>query len=164
MPLRYLNYQVYTNEIPDELSLGFTILGCNVHCPECHSKHVWDINSKDIGHILTRNKFLDVCYDQDGITCILFFGGEWEPDALMYFLGIAKDNGFRTALYTGRTLEYMDKLNNDYQNGIYKSLDYLKVGPYIPEAGPIICSKTNQRLFKLKSQIVKYDITEKFWK
>ena len=58
--LRYLNTQVYTSEIPDELSLGFSILGCNIHCPNCHSQHVWDINSIGQGKELTHDE-LDKC-------------------------------------------------------------------------------------------------------
>ena len=57
--LRYLNTQVYTSEIPDELSLGFSILGCNIHCPNCHSQHVWDINSIGQGKELTYEELED---------------------------------------------------------------------------------------------------------
>ena len=42
--MKYLYYQVYTKEIPDEISLGFSITGCPIHCPECHSPHTWDAN------------------------------------------------------------------------------------------------------------------------
>lgn len=73
--LKYLNYQVYTNEIPDELSLGLTILGCNVHCPECHSKHVWDINSEYKGINLSWYELDDIIKSQRGITCVLFLVG-----------------------------------------------------------------------------------------
>lgn len=160
--LKYLNYQIYTNEIPDELSLGFTILGCNVHCPECHSKHVWDINSEGIGTNLSWYTLDDIIKSQKGITCILFFGGEWESSYLTDLLHSIKTTTYlKTALYTGRSLDFMDTLHKEYH--LYNYLDYLKVGPYVPEAGPITHPETNQRLFKLKPQIVKYDITEKFW-
>lgn len=162
--MKFLNYQIYTNEIPDELSLGFTILGCDVHCPECHSKHVWDINSKDIGTVLNKYLFEKICFKQKDATCILFFGGEWESESLIEFLSLARFLKFKTALYTGRTLDYMNKLNEKYNDKLYFNLDYLKIGPYIPEYGELINPCTNQRLFKIEMTPIKYDITNKFWK
>ena len=47
---------MFTKEIPNELSLGFVITGCNVHCPDCHSKHIWDVNSENKGICLTEDE------------------------------------------------------------------------------------------------------------
>ena len=90
--LRYLNTQVYTSEIPDELSLGFSILGCNIHCPNCHSQHVWDINSIGQGKELTYEE-LDKCIEaQKLVSCILFFGGEWDLEYLKHIIKYIFDN------------------------------------------------------------------------
>ena len=45
--------------------------------------------------------------------------------------------------------------------------DYIKLGPYIEEFGPLNSKTTNQRMYKVIEQNGNYglvDITDKFWK
>lgn len=161
--LKYLNYQIYTNEVPDELSLGFTILGCNLHCKGCHSSHTWDINSKNVGTILDESTFEGIIDSQINVSCILFFGGEWEPEWLSHFLFMSQCiYNKKTALYTGHDLDFIYKLDKEYD--FIRFLDYLKVGSYIEELGGLQSPTTNQRLYKLNREIVMEDKTHEFWK
>ena len=57
-------------------------------------------------------------------------------------------------VYSGR-----DEVEDEY----YKVFDYVKVGPYKEDLGPLNKRTTNQRLYKMVDG-VKTDITERFWK
>ena len=102
--LRYLDSQIYVKEIPDEISLGISISGCPIHCPECHSKHTWDGNK---GAILDIPEFNRIFYpNQRLISCIFFYGGEWDSAWLIPIIQELKLRGFsqKMGLYTGREL------------------------------------------------------------
>lgn len=146
-------------EIPDELSLGFSVLGCNVHCPHCHSKHTWDIFSKGEGIPLTYEEVKQAIEKQKYMTCVLFFGGEWEQDYLLNLLKQIKNEfNLKTALYSGRDLKHF------FHSPLCDVLDFLKVGSYIKSLGSLIYPSTNQRLYKLKGGNIEKDLTPLFWK
>lgn len=156
--LRYLYSQVYTNEIPRELSLGFAMLGCDVHCPECHSPHTWDINCENQGTDLTKEELARVIESQSWVSCILFYGGEWNTPCLIDLLYFLRENfDYRLALYSGRDLGFFLK------SPIPSMIDYLKVGCYTKSRGGLIYPSTNQRLYHLENGKVKEDITHLFW-
>ena len=46
--LKYVNTEVVFQEVPDEISLAINISGCPIHCPDCHSKFLWE----NVGTIL----------------------------------------------------------------------------------------------------------------
>ncbi|MGB0899765.1 MAG: 4Fe-4S cluster-binding domain-containing protein, partial [Psychrobium sp.] len=37
--------QVVFQEVPNHVSLAFTVSGCPLHCEGCHSQDTWPINS-----------------------------------------------------------------------------------------------------------------------
>lgn len=156
--LRYSDYQICLNEIPDEISLGISILGCNVHCKDCHSKHLWDINSKDKGEELTPLRLLSFIKRKPIITCVLFLGGEWDSDALVTLCKTVRDtNNLKLALYTGRGLNEITDL--------IKNFDYLKIGPYRKSHGDLTYPTTNQRLYRItENGKILTNITNKFWR
>ena len=155
--IRYLYYQVYTKEIPNELSLGISVLGCPIHCSDCHSPHVWDINSKGIGKDLTTEELNEIINKQKWVSCILFFGGEWDLPYLKNLLTRCKELSYKTALYSGYTLDWFNTNFKDYS--LY--LDYIKVGKYNSKYGSLEYPSTNQRLYDIKNN---KDITNLFWK
>lgn len=76
--LKYLYYKEIFAEVPGEITLGISLTGCTIHCPDCHSKELWE----DIGTPLTieeLDRFLD---ENKGITCLLLLGGEHDIDSL----------------------------------------------------------------------------------
>lgn len=86
------------------------------------------------------------------VSCVLFYGGEWEEEWLTKMLKLVKSLGLKTALYTGL---------DDVSKEIKDNLDYLKTGSFVKECGPLNKRTTNQRMWDLKKN---EDITCKFWK
>lgn len=157
--LNYLYYQVFTKEIPDELSLGFVMTGCNVHCPDCHSKHVWDINSNGLEKPMTIEVLDNIIQQQSWVSCILFFGGEWNAPYLNSLLEYLRKNyQYKLALYSGHNFEFLK------QSILLQYLDYIKVGPYVETLGGLDYPSTNQRLYTLKDGEITQDITNRFWR
>lgn len=147
--------QIYLQEIPDELTLGISISGCNIKCKGCHSKETWNEN---FGEELTIQKIDELIKKNKHITCFLFFGGEWLIDELeQFFLHINKKHTkIKLALYSG---------SPEITPELIKYLDYYKVGPYIEKLGGVSSMNTNQRLYRISSDKKELlDITYKFRK
>ena len=74
--LKYANYDIVFQEVPDEVTLAINISNCPNQCVGCHSKYLW----KDVGYILDKDS-LDQLIDeyQTGITCVCFMGGDNDP-------------------------------------------------------------------------------------
>ena len=46
--LKFYNYDIVCQEIPDEVTLALNITGCPNHCEGCHSPWLWE----DVGEVL----------------------------------------------------------------------------------------------------------------
>ena len=150
--LKYTTTQIVFSEIPEEITLAIELSNCPIHCPSCHSKYLWN----DIGEELNidiLNKLID---SNPGITCICFMGGDNDTDSLLELVNFVKQNylNLKTAWYSGRKEINLDK---------FCIFDYIKIGPYDENFGPINQNTTNQRLYKNENNIW-VDITHKFWK
>ena len=133
--------QVVLQEVPEEVSLQFTITGCKVGCKGCHSTDIWD---EQTGEPLTPVEFEYWLDKYQGlVSCVLFFGGEWQPRLLINLLKTAQKKGLKTCLYSGL---------NSVSNEITQHLNYLKVGPYDNKLGGLASKKTNQRFYDLDKQ------------
>ena len=98
--------------------------------------------------------------DNSGINCVLFMGEGRDVDTLLRLSDyVRRKYGLKTALYSGRSVVKED---------IYYHFDYVKVGPYIADYGPLNMPTTNQRLYKISwgedGSVVKEDITCRFWR
>lgn len=134
--MKYWQYTIAFQEVPDEISLAFEITGCKNNCEGCHSPHL----QSDTGQELTFDLFKKIVGKYVGlITNVLFMGGEQYKE-LKQYLDYVKSLGIKTTLYTGSC---------DVEYDIKHSLDYLKTGRYIPELGALDAPTTNQRLVKL---------------
>ena len=159
--LKYDQMKILLAEIPDEISLGISLVGCPRHCEGCHSPNLWDtadnsnfkkLTAFEIDSFLTRNRLAR-------LTCVLFLGGEWDLNALISLTMHAKEKcDLRVGLYTGANL---DDLRGHSE--LIKNLDYLKVGEFRKDLGGLTSRSTNQKLFKLKDNSF-LDITYKFWR
>jgi len=133
--------QVLFQEVPDEVCLAFTVSGCPLRCKGCHSKDTWPA---DAGTALTVSSYKNYLSQYgDYITCVLFFGGEWQLQVLIQKLDIARQFGLKTCLYTGLD-EVPEKLS--------KKLTYLKTGPWIRHLGGLNMPTTNQKLIEVSSK------------
>ena len=150
--LKYLNTAVTFSEFPDEISLCINITGCKINCPECHSSYL----AKDIGEPLYLETVYDLIDKNEGITCLGLMGGDAEPLYINIIAKAVKDlYNIKVGWYSGRN--YLAKeidLNN---------FDYIKIGPYIEEYGPLNNPNTNQRMYLVDNGKL-IDITSKFWK
>ncbi len=77
------------------------------------------------------------------ISCVLFLGGEWQPEALIALLKFVRKKGLETCLYTGA---------EDVSLAISEQLTYLKVGPWIAHRGGLESPATNQRFYDLRNK------------
>lgn len=138
--MRYYKADIVLTEVPDEISLCFSICGCTLRCEGCHSPFLW---KESVGNILDRETYLQKINTYDGmITCILFMGGEWHEELLAEYLMLARERGLKTCLYTG--LE-------DVPARIKTQLTYLKTGPWIEESGGLNNPFTNQRFIETET-------------
>lgn len=159
--LKYTIAQVTFAEVPDEVSLTIELSNCPYHCPECHSKELWE----DIGAHLTSDRLCDLIDNHYGISCICFMGGDSSINELYRLFSdchILYPN-LKIAWYTGR---------NSIPEDLPECVDFIKIGPYKKECGPLNNPNTNQRFYtrgrNMKkmdvSQKMWYDTTDKFWK
>ncbi len=148
--MNYISREIVLLEVPGEISLGYSITGCNMRCPGCHSPDLWSAKN---GILLTDAIVTaDLNSNLPYVTCLLFFGGEWCQDELISKLKIAQHKNLATCLYTGNDIE-----NIPYT--ILQNLTYIKHGRYIQEKGGLGQRTTNQRLINLKTG---EDLTRKF--
>lgn len=155
--LRYLYQSVIFKEIPNEITLGISITGCQIRCKGCHSRELWE----DKGIPLTTDELDKLLSENEGITCLCLFGGEHDIDFLItLLLWVGKKwKNIKRAWYCG--LDFVPK-NKQH---IFDVLDYVKVGHYDSELGGLDNPHTNQRLYQISHRIVQnelYDITECF--
>lgn len=148
---------VVFSEIPDEISLAINISRCPHHCPGCHSPYL----QKDYGVELDEETLDQLIEYNPGITCVLFMGGDGDKETLKRLASHIAVKGYKVAWYSG------EKEVDMFEFGWF--FDYIKVGPYIENLGPINQPTTNQRLYKIgrfynQNQIMSEDITNKFWK
>ena len=143
--MKILNSEIVFAEVPDEVSLALNITNCPIHCPGCHSKFLWE----DIGEELTIDKLNSLLVPD--ITCVVFMGGPYtEVQELCKY--IKNTYNLKTAWYSG-----VKSLPDDLSY-----LDYIKVGPFKKELGPLNNPNTNQRLYVIIDN-KPLDITYKFW-
>lgn len=154
--VRYADTMVTFSEFPDEISLCINITNCPHHCKNCHSSHL----SENIGSLLTMRKLKELIEDNEGITCIGFMGGDAEPNYINTLAQQIKETtNLKVGWYSGK-----DKLSPEINP---KWFDFIKIGPYIEEKGPLNSKTTNQRMYKVIHSDTTYkliDITYKFQK
>ncbi len=133
MEFNCITPSVVFQEVPNEISLCFSITGCKVGCKGRHSTELWQETN---GIALSNQSFIQWLKKYQGlISCVVFFGGEWQPSALIEKLLIAKNFGLKTCLYSG---EKHISLN------ISQHLNFLKTGKWQPELGGLDSITTNQ--------------------
>jgi anaerobic ribonucleoside-triphosphate reductase activating protein len=120
-------------EVPDEISLCFSITGCKVGCKGCHSTELWQ---ETYGMPLTNINFVAWLKKYKSlISCVVFFGGEWQENSLIEKLIIAKKQGLKTCLYSGQ---------KHININISQHLNFLKTGAWHAELGGLDSPISNQ--------------------
>lgn len=153
--LKYVDTLVSFQEIPDEISLCINISNCPNNCQGCHSAYLKD----DIGTPLTYTELMRILKDIRGITCVCFMGGDKEPWEIQRLAQFIREKGLKVAWYSGK-----QELHEDIR---LANFDYVKLGPYVEELGPLTSRTTNQVMYKidhLADRPFAVDITSRFWK
>ena len=149
--MKYVDAKVVFAEVPDEVTLAVNISNCPCHCKGCHSSYL----AEDIGKPLNWDSLNALIYINTGISCVAFMGGDNDPKVVNRLAEKVKSLGLKTASYSGRQ-ELSKHINLEY-------FDYIKLGPYMEEFGPLNSRTTNQRMYKVHDCELE-DITSKFWK
>lgn len=151
--LKYVDTKVVFAEVPNEITLAINISGCPCNCKGCHSSYL----AKDIGEPLDLQHLTNLIDSNKGISCVCIMGGDANPSEVDDIAQDIKEYypELKVGWYSGR-----QELSKDIELG---NFDYIKLGPYIEEFGPLNSKTTNQRFYKVSDgELV--DITSKFWK
>ena len=152
--LKYLNTQVTFSEVPDEITLCINITGCKIGCKNCHSSYL----AEDIGNPLNKTALSKLLENNKGISCVSFMGGDRDTIHIVALASWVKTHtNLKVAWYSGRQ-EISDIVARQL-----RWFDYIKLGPYKEEFGPLNSRTTNQRMYKVHDCELE-DITSKFWK
>lgn len=155
MKLKYVDTLIGFQEIPDEISLCINISNCPNNCPGCHSPYL----AQNIGTELTDSELLRLIEANKGISCVCLMGGDSNPEEINDLAKIIKSKDLKVGWYSGK-----DILPWEIQ---LRYFDYVKLGAYIEELGPLNSPTTNQIMFKIdhfSDRADVSDITSRFWK
>lgn len=156
--LKFTDIQVTFAEVPDEITLCINISNCPCHCKGCHSAYL----AEDIGTPLDEMELTSLIEANRGITCVAFMGGDVNPEEINLYAAFIKGMypGIKVAWYSGR-----QELSKDID---LMNFDYIKLGPYDEDKGPLNKRTTNQRFYKVfhfsTGRCDLIDITHKFWR
>lgn len=138
--LKYLYCKEVFSEVPEEISLAFSISNCQIRCNGCNQKELWE----DTGTPLSVTHLNELINSYRGITCVLFMGsGKKEYEELNELAKEVKKHKLKVALYLGE-----DYLPNDLK---LSNIDYLKLGHWDSKLGGLNSISTNQRMYSIKN-------------
>ena len=151
--LKYVDAKVVFAEVPDEITLAINISNCPCQCKGCHSSYL----AQDIGEPLDLQHLTNLIDSNKGVSCICIMGGDANPSEVDDIAQDIKEYypELKVGWYSGR-----QELSKDIE---LSNFDYIKLGPYIEEFGPLNNRTTNQRFYKVNGKEL-VDITSRFWK
>ena len=161
--LKYVDTKIVFQEIPDEVTLAINISNCPCHCKNCHSpylaEHIGEpLIYKDTHNnrtVINCNPLSELIEANKGITCVCLMGGDSNPEYINILGKTIKCHKLKSAWYSGKQ-ELSKDINLEF-------FDFIKLGPYIEEFGPLNSRTTNQRFYKVSDGEL-INITSKFWK
>ena len=155
--LKYVDTKIVFQEIPDEITLAINISNCPCHCINCHSSYL----AEDIGEPLDLQHLTNLIDSNKGITCVCIMGGDANPSEVDDIAQDIKEYypNLKVGWYSGR-----QELSKDIE---LSNFDFIKIGPYVEQFGPLNNPNTNQIMYKVVHEGSKNEllnITNKFWK
>ena len=160
--LKYLNTQIVFSEIPHNVTLAINITNCPNFCVGCHSSYL----SKDVGEPLNESSLSSLIAANEGISCVCFMGGDIDKKSIED-LALFIKNSYPKLLVGWYSGQYEIPENVQY-------FDFIKLGPYIAERGPLTSRNTNQRMYQViindgelikdDNDLILKDITNVFWR
>lgn len=185
--LKYVDTRVCFAEVPDEITLCINLSNCPCHCKGCHSPYL----AEDVGEILTNCRIQKLLKENEGVTAICFMGGDNDPRLVNHYAKLIKESYIEEVEHTckvnqlitlskgitllpGDGILLMEPLPNPIKVAWYSgrqelskeidlaNFDFIKLGPYQEENGPLNNPNTNQKFFQvIDGELI--DITYKFW-
>lgn len=150
--VKYCGHYTTCQEVPNEVSLTFSITNCPHRCEGCHSPWL----QENIGDELT---LADILYYMnkysDGFTCVCFMGTGGDLVSLKNLVEYVRSLGYKTCVYSGESIDAAKEVGFP---------DYFKEGQYNKELGGLNHRTTNQHMWKKNSEDEYEDITEWFWR
>ena len=157
--MNFLYEGIAVLEVPNEISIAFTLLGCPHQCKNCHSKDYWQSS------LMTRNTTLGIHFsaenvknilnnrafkDHEHATCLLFLGGDWEMSFFLDTIKVLRHTYHTSSAIKQYNFAWYTSLHlTDLQ--VYPELfdyfDFIKTGPYIEDKGPLNKKGTNQQFW-----------------
>lgn len=157
--MKIYNYDIVFREFPNETTLALNISGCPFRCTGCHSKYL----QEDWGVTITRELIHELVLKNSGITCLGIMGGDADFRMVENISRWAREVNpdLKIGWYSGR-----DELPPFFH---VKLFNYIKLGHYDKDKGPLTSPTTNQRMYAIwrdKNGEVDCieDITNKFHK
>lgn len=150
--IKVLTHELVLQEVPDNISVALNLTRCPHRCIHCHS----EILRENVGVILTFDELDRILsyYDNDSITCVCFMGGDEDTDTLFRLADHVRIiKGLFTAWYSG---------TDEFDPNSAAHFNYIKIGGYKEEFGPLNKKTTNQIMYKILEDGSKVDITYKF--
>lgn len=152
--LRYTDYDIVFQEIPDEVTLAINISNCPNRCKGCHSPYLME----NVGDALTEESLTALLRKYgSAVTCVCFMGGDAEPfeiERLAIYLSRQSVASVKVGWYSGKP-----ELPAGFDTRYFQ---YIKLGPYIEELGGLKSEGTNQHLFHIENGGKMNDITYRF--
>ncbi len=153
--LRFVNYNIVFQEIPNEVTLAINLSNCPNRCKGCHSPYL----TEDIGEVLNENALAVLLEKYDkAITCVCFMGGDAAPqevEQLAVFLRRKTNARIKIGWYSGKSV-FPKECS-------LRKFDFIKLGPYIEHLGGLDSITTNQRFYHIEEGKM-VDITDYFHK
>ena len=151
--LKYYNYDIVFQEIPNEVTLAVNITNCPNRCKGCHSPHL----QKDIGMKFDENLIISFMDEYaSAITCFCFMGGDGDPQRVSELANFIQLHypEIKVAWYSG-CARLPEKFN-------YNAFKYIKLGGYEEESGNLKSETSNQHLFEIQQDGFMKDISYLF--
>ncbi len=147
--MRYADWDIVFQEVPDEVTLALNISGCPHRCEGCHSPHL----REEVGEVLTEEVLDGLLNRYPSVTCVGLMGGDGDLEGVCRMARYIRKRGRKVAWYTG-----MQALPQGWDIGLF---DYIKVGPYVQALGGLRSPHTNQRFYRIADGRM-YDETWRF--
>jgi anaerobic ribonucleoside-triphosphate reductase activating protein len=153
--LKYYNYDIVFQEIPNEVTLAVNITNCPNRCDGCHSPHL----QTDIGEELNEERITSLMDKYaSAITCFCFMGGDAEPQQVSVLANFVRVRypEIKVAWYSGCT-----RLPERFDTSCFQ---YIKLGSYDEKLGSLKSETSNQHLFQIQPDGCMKDISYLFKK
>ena len=139
--------------------LSFFVQGCPLKCPGCHNRQTWDFNGGMEFTEQTMNSILDGLVANGVHRTFCIMGGEPMAEQNLFLTAMVISEVKRTLpdtkiyLWSGYTLEELQKRSDSHTAAILSSIDCIIDGPFKLEERDITLpmrGSRNQRIHYLK--------------